>query len=500
MDIKNTIRNVISNPAAFFLKNLGVKQTIAKNTFWLAVAEGVTRFLKLFLVIYIARILGATEYGKFTFALAFVALFAIFSDLGVSSIMTRDIAREKEKEKEFPAILSLKIILGLATLALILIGSFFITAQPVIRGMIWILGIYIVLNSFSSIVYAFFRARQQMQYEAWSKIIQAIAVVSAGFFVLFYFPSVQNLSLSYLFASLVALLFILSFFHFKVCRLKLNFREKHIWKNILAMSWPLALGGLMGSICANTDSTMMGYWKQMAQTGWYNAAQRIVAVALIPTGLIGASFYPALSRFFGRSKDSFQKSWNYFMKTMIFVALPLVIGGITLAPRIIDLIYDPSYFPSILAFQILIITGGIAILDAPFGQALIVSNQQKKTFWIVLIGAIVNVGLNFILIPRYSLYGAAFTSLAAGTLMFYLLFRFTLIYTKIKPINPGLFLTVFISIVSSAIMYFVISSSKISELNVLLVILIAILVYSAAFFILKNMLKYLKSINIAKRS
>jgi len=96
MNIKETIKNVISNPAGFLLHNLGEKQTIAKNTFWLGVAEGITRFLKLFLIIYVARILGATEYGKFTFALAFVSLFAIFSDFGISTITTREIARDKD--------------------------------------------------------------------------------------------------------------------------------------------------------------------------------------------------------------------------------------------------------------------------------------------------------------------------------------------------------------------------------------------------------------------
>jgi len=99
MDIRNTIKNIILNPGVFFLKNSGTKQTIAKNTFWMAVAEGITRFLKLFLIIYVARILGATEYGKFTFALAFVSLFAIFSDFGISQITTRELAQKKGKRK-----------------------------------------------------------------------------------------------------------------------------------------------------------------------------------------------------------------------------------------------------------------------------------------------------------------------------------------------------------------------------------------------------------------
>jgi len=329
-----------------------------------------------------------------------------------------------------------------------------------------------------------------MEYEAWAKILQAIAVTSAGFFVLYNFPSVQNLSLSYLFASLVALTFILLLFHFKVYQLKLNF-NKNIWKNILTLSWPLALGGAMGSICANTDSIMMGYWGQITEIGWYNASQRIVAVALIPTGLIASSFFPVLSKFLGESKEKLQKSWNYFMETMIFLSIPLVIGGIALASKIVDLVYDPSYLPSILAFQILIIAGGIVILSIPLNNVLVVSNQQKKTFWIVLFGAILNVILNLILIPEYSLYGAAIASLIAGFLMFFLFFIFTSKFTCIQPINSKLILTFLIAFISSMFMYLTISYPDIYNLYIIYIIPIGILVYFLTFFFLKSVLKYL---------
>ena len=485
MDIKNTIRNIISNPKAFFLKNLGVKQTIAKNTFWLAVAEGVTRFLKLILIIYVARILGATEYGKFTFALAFVSLFAVFSDLGVSSITTRELAREKEKEKEFPAILSLKLVLSIGTLILICLGSFFITLDPIIRGIIWILGIYIIVSSFSGIIYAFFQARQKMEYEAWAKILQALVVTGAGFFVILNFPSVKNLSFSFLFAALAALIFILFFFHFKIHQLRLSF-NKTIWRNILAMSWPLALAGMMGSICANTDSAMMGYWGQIIQTGWYNAAQRIVAVSLIPAGLITASLFPALSKFFGQSKEKFQKGWNYYTEVMIFIAVPLVIGGIALAPKIIDFVYDPSFIPSILAFQILIVMAGISFLSGPFGQVLVVSNQQKKLFWVTLSGAIINVILNLILIPKFSLYGAAFTTVVTVLLIFFLLFHLTSKLTPIKPINLKFLFSFIIAALSSTLMYFVVIQPQIYYLNVILSISIGAGVYLICFFVYKS--------------
>jgi len=487
MDIKDTIKNIILNPSAFFLKNSGIKQTIAKNTFWLAVAEGVTRFLKLFLIIYVARILGATEYGKFTFALAFVSLFAIFSDFGISQITTRELAREKEKEREFPNILSLKFVLSIGTLILICFGSFFITPDPVIRGIIWILGIYIIISGFSEIIYAFLRARQQMEYEAWTKILQAVVVTGVGFFILFNFPSVQNLSLAYLFATSIALISILIFFHFKIYQLKLSF-NKNIWRNVLLISWPLALAGIFGTIHSQTDSVMMGYFGQITQVGWYNAAYRIIGATLIPVGLLSISFFPLFSKLFKESKEKLQKSWDYYMQLMIFLAVPIVVGGITLAPKIIDFVYDLSYFPSILVFQILLIMVALSYICNPFGQALIVSNQQKRLFWISLSGAIVNIGLNLILIPKYSLYGAAFTTVVTLFLILFLLYKFTSKFTPIRPFNLKFLFTFLDAGLSGIVMYFAICLPIIYNLNVIFSVLIGALVYLFFFWGFKKLI------------
>ena len=504
MDIKSVIKSICLNPRKFFLENLGVRQTIFKNTFWLAVAEAVSRFLKLILIIYVARILGATEYGKFNFALAFVALFAVFSDFGLSQITTRELSRDNEREKELPSLFSLKILLGLGTLLLILIGSFLITPEPVIRRLIWILGIYTVISNFGAIIFAFFQARQKMEYQAMTKILEAILVTAAGFFVIFYFPSVTNLSYSYLFAGLTALIFILIFFHFKVYKLHLDW-QKSIWQRFLSMSWPLALAGIFGGIYTQTDSVVMGYLGQLTQTGWYQAAYKIIGVTLIPTGLISQSFFPALSLAFSQSKDynppttsshspkgerapRLQKIWNYFMDLMIILAIPIVVGGIVLGPRIIDFIYDPSYFPSILAFQILILMAGTSFLCSPFGQILVVANQQKKLLWITLSGAIVNVILNLILIPRYSLYGAAAATVATSVLILFLLFKFTANLTPIRPFNLKSLFSFFGAILASIPMYFLIIQPQIYHLNIFFSISIGASIYLICFLGYKKLL------------
>lgn len=468
---------MIKNLKNLLFKNIGIRQTIFKNTFWLTLTETITRFLSLAIIIYAARILGATEYGKFTFALSFVSLFVIFGDLGLSNLTIREFSREKEKEKEYSSILSLKILLSIGALALMFIGSFFVTSDPTIQKIIWILAVFILISAFFSIIYAFLHVRQRMEYEAIAKIFQIISIAIIGFFVLFTIPSAVNLSYGYLLANLIALILIISFFHFFFHSFKLDF-NKNIWKRFLKLSWPLSLGFIASWVYLNIDSIMMGYFNQITQTGWYNAASRITLAIVISGTLISRSFYPVLSKFFKESKEKLQKVWDYQMQLMIILSLPIVVGGIVFAPRIINFFYGSNYHSSILVFQILILMTGIGFLYYPYSMILVVSEQQKKSFYLILTGAVINIILNFVLIPRYSLYGAAIATVIACIIIFLAAVILTKYFTPISPFNLRLFRTLIISILASMIMFIGIRRPIIYNLNVFSAIIIGGLIYS----------------------
>ena len=162
----------------FFFQNTSAKQTIFKNTFWLSVSTVVNKLLALALVIYAARVLGAEEYGQFTFALAFVSLLMIFATFGLQPIVTREFAREEEKKEEFYSIVSLKLVLGFWSFLLILATSFFVAQAHEIRIVILALGLFFLLNGFIGICYSFFHARQKMEYEAWFETLQTILIIA----------------------------------------------------------------------------------------------------------------------------------------------------------------------------------------------------------------------------------------------------------------------------------------------------------------------------------
>lgn len=418
----------------FLFKNLHTKQIAIKNTFWLAIAEGMSRLLKFVLVINIARILGATEYGKFAFALSFVSLFFIFSDFGLTSITTREFSKNKEREKEYPAVFSLKILLSLTALILIIVSSFFVTVDPLIKRVIWVLAIYITISSFAEIVYAIIRARKKMEYEGMAKIIQSILITGIGIFIVKNLPSVENLSIGYLISSVIFLVVLLLFFHFKILPIKFSL-QKSIWKEFLCASWPIGISLILAAIPTTAGVIIMGKMNLLSEVGWYTAARKIISVLVIPAALISQSFFPIVCRAAAESKEKLQKAWNYQILFKIIVLIPLAITALLFSHQIINLIYGQGFAPSALVLQILITNCMFIYINSNFSQILIIANKQKKIALIYLCSAIINIFLNLVLIPYLGLYGAAISLALTSLLNFLLFFLLVKKFTSIKPFS-----------------------------------------------------------------
>lgn len=400
----------------FLFTNIGIRQTILKNTFWLSASEVASRLVGLVLVMYVARVLGATEYGKFTFAFSFTSILAILCELGLSDIATREFSRSKENEKKLGSILGLQLLLALCVMGVSLAGSLLLSDEWEIVQSIWILTLFIITNSFLGILFAFLRSRQKMEQEAGIKFFQSLATLAVVLGVIFRIPSFVYLSYAYLAANALVLLVALAYFHIKFQKISIRFSRDMF--EMLSMSWPLSFGLMIGWIYMCLDSVMMGAFGLITENGWYNAALRVSIVALLPASLIMKSFYPALSNFFVSSKENLQRIWNYLMELMILLALPTVAGGIVLADRIIYSLYGAEYAPAALGLRLLMVVIGISFINYPYAAILVVSDRQKRNFCLIIAGAVANAALNIFFIPRFGWQGAIMATIISSALIF----------------------------------------------------------------------------------
>src|SRR5205823_10124046 len=114
----------LTQVSSLLFDNSSQRQTLLKNSVWLSVADGASRLVKFFVTLYVIRLLGSYEYGKFAFAFAFVSLFSTLFDFGLSPVVTREFAKDQKQELSFSAILGLKVAIGLIVLTFIGVNGY----------------------------------------------------------------------------------------------------------------------------------------------------------------------------------------------------------------------------------------------------------------------------------------------------------------------------------------------------------------------------------------
>lgn len=479
--LKNRIKLFFYPFIHFFLENK-INRLILKNSFWLSLAQGISGFVNLFLAIFIARTLGPSEYGKFAYALSFVTLFSTIFDFGLTVTVTREFAKNSDEEKYFQNILFLKMIIGVLAIFLIIFISFFITQDKTLRSIIFILGVYRFFFEALNLVYAFFRARQNMQFEALIRFLQALGLFLVIAIMIYIGASVIYLSYAYaistFFAFFTTLMVLFSqkkiFQHFQ-------FKFNHpIYKKYLLIGWYLALAQGAGDIMVNTDSFLLGYWGMLNGVGLYNAAAKINFIVLFPMSLITTALFPALIQALKKSETQFIQLWQHWMKGTLFFAVMVSFFVCYQAETIIRLFFGETYLPAAATLKILLIMAMIVYINNLYFQVILIFNQQKIIFYSQLVGCIINILLNFILIPRWNINGAAIATIGGQLISGIFYARVIAKHTIIQPFSPAFISTLITAMMAGCLM--LLSLSFIGIAWFVPSICMGVLIYSLLFF------------------
>lgn len=391
----------------FLFENQSLHQTVLKNAFWLNFGEITSRLIRAVVIIYAARLIGATGYGIFSYALNLAGLFTIFSDIGVSSILTREASKNIESKTQYlSTAFFIKICLLVFSVALVIFLAPFFTK---IKGVLPLLPIIAVLLAFDSLrdfAFAFVRALEKMQIEAIFKIITNIAIVALGFLALSISATSRSFTIGYTLGSGFGLAAVIWALKDQFSKVFTHFRKELI-APILASAWPFALFGLLGGLMINTDMIMLGWYRPAQDLGFYAAAYKPVQLFWIFPTLLASSFFPILSRLAHKDNEKFRLVFEKAMAVVFLVGLPLVAGGLVLSHDFIRIIFGNEYLPAIPVFQILLLTVFLVFPGSLLGNAIFCYDKQKSLIGYFFLGALGNVFFNFLLIPTWGIVGSA---------------------------------------------------------------------------------------------
>jgi len=452
---------------------MSTARTIAKNTVSLASAEIVSKVLFFVLAIFLARYLGDIGFGKYSFALAFTYLFVMLTDFGLGILTTREVAKDRALAGKYLGNISLiKLILSGVTFLLIVVVINLMHYPTDTTTAVYILGGYVILDSFNGFLRSIFRAFERMEYEAMVRIIERVLTFAiAMYFIHLGYGLTEIVSIFLLSAAFsFALTIFLVMRKFARPKFKLDFG---FWKKVIKEAWPFALTAVLTMLYFRIDTVILSAMKGDAAVGWYNASYNIIfGLTFIPMAYAGAIF-PVMSRYFKSSRDSFDKVGTLSFKYLPMVGLPISIGITLLAPRIMSLLYGEAYMNGIVALQILIWSFFAMCLSGTLTTTLSSINRQRIVSIGMGIAVVANILLNLLLIPRYNLVGAAIATLIVSIFEVAFEFYFTRKYAfKISLISSDSAKIAIAGLVMGVFVFYF-------QVNLLLVVVLAAIIYSS---------------------
>lgn len=391
---------------------MNTTRRIAKNTAILTIAEIVSAIISLFFTMYVARYLGAQGFGTLSFALAFIAIFGVFTDIGLNQLMTREVARDKSLAPKYLGnITNLKAILALATSALIFVTINLLGYPEQTKIVVYFIAGFLVSNTFSVMYYSIFQAYERMEFITLGRVINAILLLAGALFAVKQGASVVAFAMVYLVASAATLACNVMVSILRFTKPKRGFDSSFL-KETLSQAWPFGLAGVFSGIYFWIDSVMLSFMKGDEVVGWYNAAYRLVFVFTVIPGVYFTSAFPVMSKYYVTSKESLKLIYEKSIKYMFILAVPIALGTSLLADKAIMLIFDPGYSNSIIALQILVWAVAFVFISSGFARLFESSNKQLIVTIVAGGCALLNVVLNLILIPNFSYIGASIATVA----------------------------------------------------------------------------------------
>ena len=453
-------------------------KSIFKNTSWMTLSQLITSVCAFLWTILIARYLGVADYGIVSFAISFTGLLGIIMDLGMSTYVTREIAKNKEYVGKYVNnVLFFKLILAfvlfiISGLLLYLMKYPFITILVTL-----IFTIELIFISMTAFFNGVFQAFENVKYQAIGTILNSFLLLIGILLTMKWDLGVIAIAISYTFGYGIFCLYMfynyIKEFSFPKFELDLNFI-----KEIILNSIPFGLTNFFYTIYFSIDIVMLSYLAGDYSTGLYKSAYNIIYVFTTFFVVYQSVIFPIMSKFFKQSQNLLKITYELSVKYLLLIILPLSVGIFFYARPLVDLIYTNQYSLASVPVQILIWTVCFLFINGSASTLLNAINKEFTVTKVYIAAAIFNVLLNVILIPLFDYNGAAMATVLSEVLITVL----TLYYIFKTDFKPDLSLLktvikiIFVSIVLAIALYWV-------NVSMWLAIPIGIVIYIVLLFI-----------------
>ncbi|WP_298915602.1 flippase [uncultured Nostoc sp.] len=394
-----------------FKSRSGLRAIIA-NTGWLFADRILRMGASLVVGVWVARYLGVQQYGLFNYALAFVSLFSPIFTLGLDDVVVRHIVRQSSnKEEILGTTFWLKLLGGIASVLLAVSTMFFLGEHETLK--IWLVAILGMAG--------IFRAADTIELWFQSQVQSKYTVIAKN--TAFLLNSVIKIALILTKAPLLAFAWVtLAEFAMSAISLLIVYQLKgsSLWlwrwsfaaaKTLLKESLPLIFSGFAIMIFMRIDQVMLGQMIGDSEVGVYSAAVRISEIWYFIPAAIVSSVAPAIYAAKEKSESLYYHRIGQLLSLMTCISLAIALPMTFLSDNIIMVMFGSGYAEAGPILAVHIWTSLFVFMGLATSPWFIAEGLNHVSLGKTLFGAILNIILNLLLIPKYAGLGAAIATI-----------------------------------------------------------------------------------------
>ncbi len=402
---------------------------IGKNMVFLVSGELIGKLLTLGFTIYAARYLHAEGFGIISFALAFNGLFVLFADIGFYELLIREVARDKKiVGKYLGNVLTMKVFLVALLFGLMVLSINLLGYPPKTKLVVYVIGFALLLDAFTMLSNAIFQAFEKMQYLAIGKVLKNSVMLLGAFIAASSDMGIIAFALLYILGNSILFLYTAIILLKKFTIPKFEF-DRGLWIFLLTEGAPFWASYIFIVIINQVDQVMLSFMVGDSAVGIYTAAYKIVfTLNFIPLMFVSA-IYPVTSKLFISSKESLKMVFERSFKYLLIAGMSLVVFLTFFGEEIICYVFGTEYLNSTECLYVLVWAQVFIFLNVTYTNLLKSIDRQRVILSVMIFVLILNVVMNFVLIPAFSYVGASYATLSARIFSF-ILFSFVILRSE----------------------------------------------------------------------
>lgn len=391
-----------------------------ENAFWLIFEKCFSLLVGLVVGVYVARYLQPEAYGLLNYGIGFVSILSAFSALGLDQIMVREFAKGTFKTEDLLGTgFVLKIAGSLLLMVLLVTILLFFDQGAFTNSLIIIIASAEIFKGFEVINY-FFQSQVKSKYVVQVQILANLLISLSKIGLVLLEAPLMWFAIIIVVGSVVnAIGYVYAYRARQGMPLKWRFR-KELGLQLLKESWPLAFYGLALHTQARVDQVMLGNMLNNYEVGQYSVALRIIEIFGFVPMVIMNTFTPAVTRGKAAGESLYHSRLVNLYRLMflmfLLVATPIYLFG----EDAVELLYGVEYRSA--GYLLTLFALRLFFANMGVGKSVFIVNESlfKYSLLTVIIGAITNIVLNYILIPVSGAPGALAGSLISFAVSIFL--------------------------------------------------------------------------------